>query len=94
MNLKEGTRGLALLLGVVGLILGGCRGANLPHSPAQDLRKSRTQTYRHPCLVRLPAKLTEDAATLQEVRKRGVLPDIQNMTPRNAAIAMKAQYWH
>ncbi len=91
MNLSEGTRRLTLLLGVVGAILGGCRGANLPHSPAQDRRESRTQTYRQPCVVRLPAKLTEDAATLREVRKRGVLPDIQNMTPRNATIATKAQ---
>jgi hypothetical protein len=69
----------------------GCRGADLPHSTAQGQPDSRIQSHRQPCLYRPASEPTEDAAMIHEVRSRGILPDIQNMTPQNATLATKAQ---
>ncbi len=100
MNLKEGTRRLALLLGVAGAILGafalvlmvsGCRKEPRLLSPVQTNAEQKAESHPWPCIDRPQSDPGTEAAMFQRVSRQGILPHIQNMTPQNAALATKAQ---
>jgi hypothetical protein len=100
MNVREGTRRLALLLGVVGAILGGfalalmvsgCRKKPPLPSPGQTQAEPKAESHPWPCIDRPQSDPGADAAMFQRVSRQGIFPDIQNMTQQNAAAARKTQ---
>jgi hypothetical protein len=100
MNLREGTRRLALLLEVAGAILGafaltlmvsGCRKKPPLPSPGQAQAEPKAESHVWPCIDRPQSDPAADTQMFRRVSNLGILPDIQSMTPQNAALATKAQ---
>jgi hypothetical protein len=100
MNLREGTRRLALLLGVAGAILGafalalmvsGCRKKPPLPSPGQSQTEPKAESHPWPCIDRPRSNPGADAAMFQRVSGQGIWPDIQHIPYEYVELAQKMQ---
>jgi len=76
---------------VLVLMASGCRETSLPPSPGQAQHETKIEAHRQPCIDHPRTNSRADATMLHTVSELGILPDIQSMTPLNAAIATKTQ---
>lgn len=74
----------------VALAVSGCR-KDSPLSPSgQTQAESKAESRVWPCIDRPRSEFSADTQMFRKVSKLGILPDIQNMTPQNAALGTKA----
>lgn len=100
MNLREGTRRLALHFGAGGAILGafalalmvfGCRKNPPLPSPGGTQAEPKAESHVWPCIDRPQGDPGADAAMFQRVSRQGIWPDIQHIPYEYVELAQKTQ---
>lgn len=75
----------------VALVVSSCRNDSSLSPAAQTQTEPKAESQVWPCIDRPQSEPGADTQMFRTVSRLGILPDIQNMTPQNAALATKTQ---